>query len=253
MKLRLLKAVRTIEEFDEKLFSDYGIGVELQDFTEPCLSDYEVFKTVLAYEKKLFNFSACTALHGSFLDMDIASFNRDIAKYSERMYLRDLFFAKVLDIDYVIFHANIKACANKTAHDYFMNLQKDFFDKAIDATGFKGTVVLENVTEKNPNLILTLVEKINHPQVKINLDIGHAKLSEVGIEKWIADTKNFLAYMHLHTNDCVEDLHAPISSTEAKDIFSILAKYNCNVPISLEYWNCNILDEVNKLKGIWND
>ena len=115
MNAKLLKAVRTIDEFDENLFTDLGIGVEIQDFTEPALSHYEMYKTISQYQKKLQGFSMPIALHGSFLDVDIASFNRDIAQYSERLYLRDLFFAKLLNTSHIIFHANVTCSKKKMA------------------------------------------------------------------------------------------------------------------------------------------
>ncbi|MEL3908097.1 MAG: TIM barrel protein [Treponemataceae bacterium] len=251
MKRDVLKAVRTIEEFDSKLFEELNIGVELQDFTEPALSDFEIYKTLNRYEKAFADFSKLKAMHGSFLDVDIASFNMDFAKYSKKLYTRDLFFAKILNLDFLIFHGNIKLkYENKTAWEFFMQLQKEFFAEAVEAAGFTGMVVLENVLDTSPKLILQLLETINLPQVKMNFDFGHAKISPTPIEIWIEEGREYIAYVHLHSNDETNDNHAPLTNKDALDITKILDKHNLQVPLCLEYWNCDLKKEIQRLEKI---
>lgn len=52
MKNKLIKAVRTIADFDLNLFNELNLGLELQDFTEPCLTDSEIYSLLNEYEKK---------------------------------------------------------------------------------------------------------------------------------------------------------------------------------------------------------
>ena len=51
MKNKLIKAVRTIADFDLNLFNELNLGLELQDFTEPCLTDSEIYSLLNEYEK----------------------------------------------------------------------------------------------------------------------------------------------------------------------------------------------------------
>lgn len=251
MKRKLLKAVRTIDEFDAALFRDLQIGVELQDFTEPALPDCELYKTLNAYEKKLASFPFIKSMHGSFLDVDIASFNLDFARYSKKLYMCDLFFAKVLNLDYLVFHANTKLrYANKQAFDFCVQLQKDFFAEAIDATGFSGTVVLENVLDVSPTLIVKLLDAIQIQNVKMNFDFGHAKLTPTTIEDWIVASASHVGYVHLHSNNGIEDEHKPVTESDAAMLTKILDKYSLQVPLSLEYWGCDIKNEVARLQNI---
>lgn len=247
----MLKAVRTIEEFDCELFEELNIGVELQDFTEPVLSDFEIYKTLNRYEKAFAGFTNLKAMHGSFLDVDIASFNMDFAKYSKKLYTRDLFFAKLLHLDFLIFHGNVKLkYANKTAWEFFMQLQKDFFAEAIEATGFSGMIVLENVLDTSPKLILELLKTIAHPNVKMNFDFGHAKISPTPIETWIAEGREYISYLHIHSNNKEDDNHAPLTTDDTKNLIKILDKYNLQVPLCLEYWNCDLQKEIKRLEHL---
>lgn len=251
MKRKPVKAIRTIDEFDASFFSDLQLGVELQDFTEPALPDFAVYKMLRRYERKLADFHFTKAMHGSFLDVDIASFNLDFARYSKKLYLRDLFFAKVLDLDYVIFHANTKLrYANQNAFTVFANLQKDFFAEALDATGFSGTVVLENVLDAAPTYILSLLNTIRLPQVKMNFDFGHAKLSSTPIADWIAATADKIGYVHLHSNNGIDDVHNPVTAEDAALLTKILDEYTIQVPLSLEYWDCDLKHEIERLKNL---
>lgn len=84
MKNKLIKAVRTIADFDLNLFNELNLGLELQDFTEPCLTDSEIYSLLNEYEKKLPSLKGIKSMHGSFIDLNIASFNRDIAAYSRK-------------------------------------------------------------------------------------------------------------------------------------------------------------------------
>lgn len=251
MQHTILKAVRTLDEFDVHLFCDFGLGVELQDFTEPALSPLECYDILRRYEKKFEDFHGVKAMHGSFLDVDIASFNMDFARYSKNLYARDLFFAQVLQLDYIVFHGNIKSrIVNPAAWKLFIKLQKEFFIEALAATGYQGTVVLENILEDSPEPLFALVSGIDSPQVKVNFDFGHAKLSKLRIEMWIEKLAPQLSYVHAHSNDGVHDLHHAISFDDAQCLVKALRENNVSVPICLEYWDCDIQSEMLRLKDI---
>ncbi|PIE98318.1 MAG: hypothetical protein CR988_03210 [Treponema sp.] len=247
----ILKAVQTIDEFDASLFNDFNIGVELQDFTEPCLTEIEICRTLCRYEKAFSKFLGKKSMHGSFIDVNLASFNRDIAKYSQNLYTRDLFFAKVLNLDYVVFHSQTMPWfSDNQIWDLFVKSNADFFHEAIDASGFKGIVVLENVVDKTDKFISSLIRKINHPQVKLNLDTGHANLSRQSTGDWIKNNTDILSYMHLHSNNGCADLHNPVTEEDAELVFSTLEKYNLEISVCLEYQNVDLKDEAKRLEKI---
>ena len=61
--------------------------------------------------------------------------------------------------------------------DLFLKSNAEFFNEAVENSGFKGCVVLENVCEKDSSLTAKLIEAVALPQVKLNLDWGHALIS----------------------------------------------------------------------------
>ena len=248
MKNKLIKAVRTIADFDLNLFNELNLGLELQDFTEPCLTDSEIYSLLNEYEKKLPYLKGIKSMHGSFIDLNIASFNRDIAAYSRKMYKRDLFFAKLLNLDFIIFHTQIMPWFKEDfKFDLFLKSNAEFFNEAVENSGFKGCVVLENVCEKDSRLSAKLIEAAASPQVKLNLDWGHALVSGEKLENWFSNNQKHIAYMHLHSNDGKSDLHNPVSKEDFTKLSKLLEKYRLNCPICLEYWDIDIKKEMERI------
>ena len=83
-------------------------------------------------------------------------------------------------------------------------------------------------------------------KVKVNLDMGHAKVGKASLEDWIISLKNHISYMHIHSNDGLYDQHQPPNTKEIKTLFYLLDKYDIQPIISLEYKINNIEEEIKK-------
>lgn len=251
MDRKILKCIRTIEEFDQEEFTRLDIGVEIQDFTEPNLTDENMVNLIKRYKVLFSHFQGIKALHGPFLDLKPASPDLDIRRASYNKYLRTLKAAKELDMDYIIFHSQINPFLNDPYLMELNNIQtRDFWHRILDDIGdFRGTILIENIFEPTPDLIKERVEKIGIPNIKIILDIGHARLGSVSLEQWVRDLKDYLAYVHLHSNDGIHDQHRIPSEIELLALKSLFIKYNINPLISLEYKSDNPSREIEILRN----
>lgn len=205
----IVKAISTIDEINIEEFKNLNIGVEIQDFTEPNLSRYEIKNIVNGYKKKFRDFSNIKSLHGPFLDLKPSSPDEEIRKVSYDRYLRAIKIARELDIDYIVFHSQINPYLNQPSIKTLNNIQsKKFWEKILkEVSDYKGIILLENISEETPQMLKELIETINLPNIKINLDIGHAKLGQVSLEKWIEELKDYISYMHIHSNSGLYDNH----------------------------------------------
>lgn len=240
----------TYEFLNVEELEKYNLGLEIQDFTEPNLSDEEILKAVKSYKQKLKNFKGIRAMHGPFLDLKPASPDKDIARLSQIKYLKTLEIAKELEIDYLIFHSqinyhNMDDFIKDINLDQNANFWKVFSKKAND---FKGIFLLENVFEEDPYILKELLDRVNLDNVRLNLDIGHAKISKFSIEKWVHVLKDYLVYSHVHSNDGQFDKHYPISREEVLEYYGILSKFKINPILSLEYNYERLEDELVKFK-----
>ena len=111
---------------------------------------------------------------------------------------------------------------------------------------YEGLILIENIFEESPKMIKEHIEEINRDNIKINLDIGHAKLGEVELEEWIMELNDHIEYMHIHSNDSAYDKHESPSSEEISNLYTLLGKYNLNPVLALEYDIGNLKNEVKR-------
>ena len=237
MNRRILKTISIIEHLDIEKFKELNIGVELQDFTEPNLSQEEIGEIITGYKDKFKDFNNIKSIHGPFLDLKPASPDKLIREISLNRYIDTIKIGKELNVDYIIFHSQINPDLNHPYQEELMNAQaKDSWEYILnEVSDYKGMIVLENIFEKDPKMLKKLIDTINLPNIKINLDIGHAKLGRVSLEEWIKELKDYIHYIHFHSNDGLYDSHEVPTKDEIYDLYNLLDKYNINPILSLEY------------------
>ncbi len=245
----IIKTVSTIDEFDPKLYNDLGIGLEIQDYTEPNLSMRQMAIILAKYKKLLEGFKGTKAMHGPFLDLMPASPDLEIRRVSQQRYLNALYIAKELDLDYLIFHSQINPAIKEAKIVELNNFQtRKMWEKLLDKSKFEGTVLVENLFETDPYQIKKYIDDVNMPNIKINLDIGHAKLSKYPISKWVEVLGSRIEYMHVHTNEGDRDTHSIPTSEEIKELYKILDENAINPKLSLEYRTKDLQEEVKKYR-----
>lgn len=247
---KLIKRVRTIDEFDVELFNKLGIGVEIQDFTEPNFTGQEIKEIVDGYKEKFKGFSNLKSLHGPFLDLKPASPDLEIRRASIEKYDRTMEIAKVLDLDYVIFHSQVNPQLNDSIIiEYNTRENKKFFSDFMKRhKDFKGRILIENIFEENPRDFLHFFQGIEVENMGIILDIGHSNLTNYSLDEWIETLTTKIEYMHIHQNDGKTDQHQAISKENVGILYRILDRQAISPVLALEY-NTNDLElEINKFR-----
>ena len=251
MNRKILKTVSIIEDLNIEELDSLYLGVEIQDFTEPNLSKEETDKIVSGYKDKFKNFNNIKSIHGPFLDLKPASPDKLIREISFKRYYDTIKIGEELDVDYIIFHSQITPYLNHPSQRRLNNNQtKKFWEDILNRVpGYKGIILIENIFEETPEMLKELIETINLPNVKVNLDIGHAKLGKVGLEEWIKELKDHIDYIHVHSNDGLYDNHETPTKDEIDNLYNLLDKYNINPILSLEYPVINLVKEIEKYKS----
>lgn len=245
----IIKTVSTIDEFHPKLYNDLGIGLEIQDYTEPNLTMRQMAIILAKYKKMLTDFKGIKAMHGPFLDLMPASPDLEIRRVSQQRYLNALFIARELDLDFLIFHSQINPAIKEPKIVELNNFQtRKMWERLLDESKYEGTVLVENLFETDPHQIKKYIDDVNMPNIKINLDIGHAKLSKYPICKWVEILGDRIEYMHVHTNKGYKDSHSIPSKKEIKELYKILDDNEINPKLSLEYATKNLEEEIKKYR-----
>src|SRR5690625_106772 len=172
---KIIKTIKSIEEFDLELFNELNIGLEIQDFTEPNLQEAQIREIVSAYRKVLKNFKGIKSLHGPFLDLKPASPDLQIRRVSYERYLKTLNIADELEIDYIIFHSQINPYLNEPYLSNLNNRQsRDFWFQILRETNFQGIILIENVFEEALDMLKAYMENFNMDILRVNIDIVNA-------------------------------------------------------------------------------
>jgi len=70
---------------------------------------------------------------------------------------------------------------------------------------------LENVLEDEPYMLRDIVKAVDHPQLRLCLDIGHANAySKIPVTQWLRDFAPWVSHFHIHNNPGGKDAHQPL-------------------------------------------
>lgn len=98
-------------------------------------------------------------------------------------------------------------------------------------------VVLENVAEQTPDLMIALADHVNHELFGLCFDIGHAHLcSSLPPVQWIQKMGRHLKHIHIHDNNGQTDEHLPIGQgkIDFETFFNSLFHSTLDATVSLE-------------------
>lgn len=72
-------------------------------------------------------------------------------------------------------------------------------------------IVLENVLEPKPELLLDIVRGVDDHRLRLCLDIGHVNAySKIPVGQWLETLAPYLSHFHIHNNDGSWDTHSPL-------------------------------------------
>lgn len=72
-------------------------------------------------------------------------------------------------------------------------------------------IVLENVLEETPDMLTEILRKVDHPQLRMCLDVGHVNVySSIPVLDWLEECGSYLDHFHVHNNDGSWDTHSAL-------------------------------------------
>ncbi len=149
------------------------------------------------------------------------------------------------------------------AHDYFIPLYNDFYPKWLNRAtqtwkqildawpdSKRPPLYLENVREQDPGPISDLISEMSDLNVKFCLDLGHWFSYGCGsqyenLSIWLQTMSPFLAHLHLHDNEGVEDEHLGLGQGNIPwfELFSDLDFLELTPSFTLEPHNLEDLEK----------
>lgn len=182
----------------------YGLGVEIQSFSNP---EYPVKEpAAVQLHQDYYGSVKHRSLHGPFGDLSPGSCDKRIRQVSGERYEFAYHYAQKLEVQHVVLHHGYVPHTNSYAG--WLKRSVVFWSEFLESKNPDITFYLENLLEVDPKLMIDVVRSVEHPNLKICLDVGHAFChGKISVEKWIEELGDLIGYVHFHDNQGDYDAH----------------------------------------------
>jgi sugar phosphate isomerase/epimerase len=188
----------------------HAVGLELQEFSDPNVLDGDWRSLLDQYEQALDGFTGLRSMHGAYIDLVSGSPDLRLVTLTRERYLHNLDIGRELGVQYIDFHANYLPLVDHPSYlPGWVERQVAFWSPMAEQAEQYGIILLlENMWEPDPAIIVRILERIQSPYLKACLDVGHAVLySHLPLREWVRQLGDHLIYTHLHNNHGTTDEH----------------------------------------------
>ncbi|MCA9903609.1 MAG: sugar phosphate isomerase/epimerase [Anaerolineae bacterium] len=189
---------------------EHHLGIELMAFAYPHILDGQWEQVVEQYRTLLAPVGGNLTMHGPFFDMAPGSIDQRINQLTAERYQHALRIAETLSVPLVVFHANFLVSIR--TDDYRRSWQErniKFWGEMADYAQRLGVVIaVENMWEFDPYIISDVLRRVDHPNLRACLDVGHAHLfSQVPFDEWLDVLSPHIVHLHINNNPGDNDFH----------------------------------------------
>ncbi|MBN1341243.1 MAG: sugar phosphate isomerase/epimerase [Phycisphaerae bacterium] len=184
-------------------------------------------------------FQGTIAVHGPFIGMEYAHPDHLFQEVVRRRLDMTFDVAGKLKASRVVLHSGYSPEIDLfSLQDLWLERSVDFWRQEIRRWADAGVeVVLENDTERSPDLPVRLVNGVNSPSLGLCMDIGHQHMfSELDAPEWVRWMGMRLSHVHLHDNDRTGDHHWPIGrgTIDFEPFYAAMMQHVPQATLSLE-------------------
>lgn len=183
---------------------DYGLGLEIAEYCTAWNMDEEFPQTDAAVREKLEGIPN-RVLHAPFNELFPCAIDKKARALAADRYRQAIDLAKHYGASKVIVHGGYNPWIYFPV--WYVEQSIVFWKEFLqDDPGVE--IVLENVLETEPGWLRDIVKGVDHPRLKLCLDIGHVHAySKIPVMDWLEHWAPWLSHFHVHNNDSTWDLH----------------------------------------------
>lgn len=194
----------TIDPKAGELAARYGLGLEIAEYCTAYNMDDFFADTDALVAKKLKGIGS-RLLHAPFNELFPCAIDPKARELAAARYRQAVSLANRYDADKIIIHGGYNPWLYYPC--WYTEQSIIFWDSFLkDYDGPE--LVLENVLEEKPDMLVDIVRTVDHPKLRICLDVGHVNAySKLSIMNWLESCAPYLSHFHLHNNDGSFDSH----------------------------------------------
>lgn len=196
----------TIDPQAGDLARKYGLGLEIAEYCTAYNMDIhraEAERRVAAQTRDV----SRLLLHGPFNELFPCAIDPLARELAARRFSQALQLSQELGASKLILHGGFQ---ERIYFPCWFVEQSVIFWKEFLANHPGGyQICLENVLEPEPEMLLSIVQQVNDPRLRLCLDVGHVNAyASVPAAEWIDCWGDWLTHAHLHNNDGTADTHS---------------------------------------------
>jgi sugar phosphate isomerase/epimerase len=179
-------------------------GIEVQAFYDPSLL-LERPEAVEEHQALLVAIPQ-RALHGPFGDLCPGSFDPLVRELARHRFDGAVAVMRALHAgDLVLHHGYVPGTSHPSN---WVRRSTAFWSAFLQAHQGRLRVHLENLLERDPAMLIDLVDAVGDPRLDVCLDVGHVHChSPLPLPDWIRRLGPRIGYVHLHSNHGEADQH----------------------------------------------
>ena len=221
MTLARIGAALTLDRFLplRDWMCEAGRPLEIQDFVGPEVIAGDCSARIAEWQQALAGHEGLRGIHGPFFGLDLASPDREIRAVVQRRLIRGIEIAEALGGTHMVVHSPFTLWHVLNYANY-PHLRGAIFGAIADclapvlarAAEAGCTVMLENIDDTDPADRTELVATIDHPNLMVSLDTGHAELAHgrygaPPVVDFVAASAARIGHVHLQDADGYADRH----------------------------------------------
>ncbi|MCC5979679.1 MAG: sugar phosphate isomerase/epimerase [Salinarimonas sp.] len=193
--------------------------IEIQDFVHPSVIGTDHSDLIAQWRERLAGHRGLRGIHGPFFSLDIAAPDPAIRAVVQERLMAGLDVAGALGATHMVIHSPFTFW-HTLNYANFTYLRSALFEATAEclapvlarAADIECTVMLENIDDTDPRDRTELVATIDHPNLMVSLDTGHAELAHgrygaPPVVDFIAASAERLGHVHLQDADGYADRH----------------------------------------------
>lgn len=194
------------------LLAEKGLDVEVALYDTEWLLNLDKTTAVRRLGDELAERGIGVSVHAPIFDLNPGSLDPVVRKHTRRCWERAIGVAGALGARQINFHTGYLPLLPSSTTPGWLALSLETWERMIELVADAGmTLLLENMFEPSPQVLLDLRGQLEPRHVGFTLDVAHVHIfGRVGIEGWWSALAEEIREVHVHDTDTFSDEHLPI-------------------------------------------
>lgn len=206
-----------------------GLGLEVTLYDTEWLLNLERTTAVRRLGDQLEERGVEITVHAPIFDLNPGSLDTVIRKHTRRCWERSIGVAGALGARQVTFHTGYQPLLPSSTFPGWLALSLEVWERMVDLAADAGLMLLlENMFEPNPRILLDLRDQLDARHVGFTVDVAHCHIyGTVQPDSWWPELGGAIHEVHLHDTDGFSDDHLPIGegAIEWRSTFEAIFRY----------------------------